>query len=298
LIDLQQLQQQQHPLHISKSTRKKSKRFLVTLNQAWDAVIAGCHEQHGDKCWLYPPLVQVLEAMYRVEHTPALILQDNRNDHRSNPQVCPVRLYSVEVWNVATGHLAGGELGYTVGSIYTSLTGFAREDSAGSVQLAALGRLLQARGFSLWDLGMEMDYKRTLGCQLMPRADFVRHVHQVRHAQGHMTLPCISLNEQCNAKDVINQTWTPPRNDDGPVTSVSPMAVDTTTTAAQQAPDPSRGRVHHASHKLDPHRTKRLKAVNGMEQEEDTNERVDEQGEEEKKSDDVVIQRMLRRSLC
>ena len=32
---------------------------------------------------------------------------------------CVVRLYSVEVWNAVTGELAGGELGYTVGNIYT-----------------------------------------------------------------------------------------------------------------------------------------------------------------------------------
>ncbi len=182
-------------LHISKSTRKKSKRFTFTVNKAFSQVVQGCHEQHGDKCWLYPPLVQVFETMHRADHIPAILMD-------SQTKACPVRMYSIEVWNTETGALAGGELGYTVGSIYTSLTGFAAEDSAGSVQLAALGNLLTQLGFSLWDLGMEMEYKNSLGCHLMPRAEFVAHVHAVRHAQGHLVLP---TGSHYNCKCIIDQ---------------------------------------------------------------------------------------------
>ena len=47
----------------------------------------------------------------------------------------PVRLYSVEVYDASSGVLAGGELGYSVGGVYSSLTGFSEMDGAGSVQL-------------------------------------------------------------------------------------------------------------------------------------------------------------------
>jgi len=95
-------------------------------------------------------------------------------------QTCPVRLYSVEIWNATTQELVGGELGYSVGSIYTSLTGYSNEDSAGSVQLAALGVLLQKCGFVVWDLGMQMDYKERFGAHKMKRDEFVRVVKRAR----------------------------------------------------------------------------------------------------------------------
>lgn len=62
---------------------------------------------------------------------------------------CHVRLYSIEGWNMKTGVLATGELGYSVGRIYISLTWFIAEDSAGSVQLATLGRFLLRSSFNM-----------------------------------------------------------------------------------------------------------------------------------------------------
>jgi hypothetical protein len=108
--------------------------------------------------------------------------------------------------------LVAGELGYTVGSIYTSLTGFSSEDSAGSVQLAALGCLLQRFGFETWDLGMVMDYKTRLGAVIMERDDFVRLVRSVRQTQSHLQLlptqdpsGVSSSSTQWNCRQLLDQ---------------------------------------------------------------------------------------------
>ena len=61
-------------------------------------------------------------------------------------------LHSVEVYQKSnTGEmvLVAGELGYKVGNVYTSLTGAKEINSAGSVQLYALGRLLAACGIEV-----------------------------------------------------------------------------------------------------------------------------------------------------
>ena len=166
-------------LHTSKSVKKKAKKFEFTLNKAFDAVVKGCRSQHGSHCWLHPALVHSFKKLHK-------------NHSRS------VRLYSVEVWNEGTGELAAGELGYTVGTIYTSLTGFTAEDAAGSVQLASLGNMLAQNNFTMWDLGMEMSYKKSLGSHLMPRQEFVDQVHAVREID--IPLPC----GRRNCSDIIN----------------------------------------------------------------------------------------------
>jgi len=186
-------------LHVSRSVRKKSKRFKITVNQAFGQVIEGCKEQHGRRCWLYPPLVEAFQAIFDAKGVSVGIFEDGT---KLSGRKCPVRLYSVEVWNESSGALVGGELGYTVGSVYTSLTGFSKEDSAGSVQLAALGRLLCSLGFTLWDLGMEMDYKNSLGCHRMPREEFRDHIWAVREAKGHLVLP--GEGQSFNAKTLID----------------------------------------------------------------------------------------------
>lgn len=188
-------------LHISKSVRKKSQRYCLTVNQTFDEVVSACRRQHGDHCWLYPPLVNAFHTIQ--EKTtgqgvgfPTSTIQG---------QTVYVRLYSIEVWNVETGALAAGELGYSVGSMYTSLTGFAAEDSAGSIQLAALGKLLAAHGFTVWDLGMEMDYKTALGSHIVPRDEFVRAVHTARQ-HSRIQLPSLESQQRLNCRDIINDS--------------------------------------------------------------------------------------------
>ena len=174
-------------LHVSKSTRKKAKRFAISANSAFDNVVRLCHAQHGAHSWLHPPLVQALQDMFRERETNmasvAVPVGEGSNGHGGAQQRLkriPVRVYSIEVWDLPTGDLVAGELGYSVGAIYTSLTGFSNQDSAGSVQLAALGQWLKASGFCLWDLGMDMDYKRAMGAVLWSRHDFVTSVHALR----------------------------------------------------------------------------------------------------------------------
>jgi Leu/Phe-tRNA-protein transferase len=188
-----QVQQQQY-LHISKNTRKRSKHYYMTVNTAFDTVVEYCQQQHGtNHCWLYPSLIHIFRAIHHatIHHPQGYItttqtptttsIHTNQHQQQQQQQQVSIRLYTIEAWNNDTHEFAAGEIGYTIGNtIYTSLTGCSVEDSAGSVQLASLGALLLYHQFQVWDLGMDMPYKQTLGAQLMKRPNFVELVQALR----------------------------------------------------------------------------------------------------------------------
>uniref|UniRef100_A0A7S3JRD5 Leucyl/phenylalanyl-tRNA--protein transferase n=1 Tax=Aureoumbra lagunensis TaxID=44058 RepID=A0A7S3JRD5_9STRA len=157
-------------LHVSRSVLRKSSRFAISHDVDFDAVISGIQTQHGDECWLYPPLVDALRA-----------IADSFHD------VVTVRTF--ECW--LDGHLlVAGEIGYVVGDIYTSLSGFSTYPSAGSIQCAATAAWLELSGFRLWDLGMELPYKKKLGAHLMSRHDFLTVVEFARKKRPRPLLQC------------------------------------------------------------------------------------------------------------
>ena len=235
-------------IHTSKSTKKKMKKFTLTINQDFDGVVRGCHKQHG-VAWLYPKIVASFKYIHELSKSPTNTLtstndhhsdkknnNNNNNHNTTNSETdnhqgrgivaklfppenhllnqikpsdngCEVKLYSIEVWNQQTGELAGGELGYTIGTIYTSLTGFSCQDSAGSVQLAALGNILCLSGYEMWDLGMSLDYKTHLGASLMDRLDFIRCVKnlRVKHpSQVKADGTELKCDERINCKEIFD----------------------------------------------------------------------------------------------
>ena len=80
-----------------------------------------------------------------------------------------------------------------------SLTGFSSQDSAGSVQLATLGKILNQCKFQMWDLGMDLDYKRRLGAHNVNRTEFLRLVKEGRE-RHEIQLKC---DGRKNCKDIF-----------------------------------------------------------------------------------------------
>mmetsp|Transcript_6158 Transcript_6158/g.10150 ORF Transcript_6158/g.10150 Transcript_6158/m.10150 type:complete len:454 (+) Transcript_6158:20-1381(+) len=172
------------PLLVSKSTKKKAKKYTITIDQCYERVFQGCIDQHGLN-WLYPPMQGVLYTIYK---------------KRGEAQFHGVTSHSIEIWDEA-GKLVAGELGTSVGCIYTSLTGFYLESGTGSVQLLALSHLLQKCHFLLWDLGMFIEYKSSLGAGLLPRQEFLAKYRALRDLKT-ADLVCA---EKTNCRDLVNE---------------------------------------------------------------------------------------------
>ena len=196
--------------HVSKSARKKAKKYRLTADAAFDEVIDRCVEQHGEN-WLYPPMRAAFRALHHwgkardaaaavdgagagagVEMVGGGAAAGGGGGAEAGGTRPPlpagfpaladeVRFHSFEVWS-ADGSLAAGEFGAVVGGVYTSFTGFFDHafPGAGTVQLCGMARLLQDAGFAFWDLGQEIPYKVGLGASLLPRAEFLAEFRAAR----------------------------------------------------------------------------------------------------------------------
>jgi len=85
----------------------------------------------------------------------------------------------VELWSGERDELVAGEIGYTIGRTYTSLSGFCTPDEPalrhfGTLQMVLLAGMLQERGYAFWNLGHSIqDYKKALGARVTPRERFL-----------------------------------------------------------------------------------------------------------------------------
>lgn len=144
---------------ITRTTRRQSSRYELRLDTRFTETLKTCIETHGDG-WLRPPLVECWIALFK-----------SRSERK-------VKFSSMELYS--SDRLVAGEIGFFAGGSYTSLTGFRRESGAGSVQLAATARCLETVGVQLWDLGMPLEYKKSLGAELVQRSVFIERFREAR----------------------------------------------------------------------------------------------------------------------
>ena len=88
-------------------------------------------------------------------------------------------VHGVELWSRARDELISGELGYSIGSTYTSLSGFCQRDDPkwthfGTLQQYWLAELLRDRGYAFWNMGHPSQaYKRAFGARILSRSEFL-----------------------------------------------------------------------------------------------------------------------------
>jgi leucyl/phenylalanyl-tRNA--protein transferase len=141
--------------YVSHSLKKrlKQRRFTVTFDSAFAAVLDGCAAPRLDEggTWLTPNM----KAAYRELHAQGLA-------------------HSVEVW--MDGELAGGIYGVALGRMFFGESMFSRRTDASKIALAVLSAQLARWGFPWIDCQLETEHLLSLGAAPVARRVFVAEV--------------------------------------------------------------------------------------------------------------------------
>jgi Leu/Phe-tRNA-protein transferase len=182
VLDWSDLHVSRHVGKMVRNGRLAEDEIYLTVDKNVDAVVTGIRKAYGDKCWLIKPYADLLKSLEKFTGEG-------------------FSLVSIQLWSGKQNALLGGELGYTIGATYTSLSGFLDRDNPisnamGTVQLVALGRLLEQCGYAFWNLGQpHMQYKTGLGAKTTPRLDFLQ-----RFLPASGRSPSVSLSQKAGIR--------------------------------------------------------------------------------------------------
>ena len=136
-------------LHVSRSLARtvRRRRFRVTLNAAFGAVIDGCAAR--EETWITP----AMRAAYVRLHGLGWA-------------------HSVEVWG-ADRALAGGLYGVAIGGLFAAESMFHRVTDASKVAVVALVQHARRVGTTLLDVQVLSDHLTTLGARAITRDEYL-----------------------------------------------------------------------------------------------------------------------------
>lgn len=148
-------------LRVSRSLRASCRRYRVSVDTAFDAVLAGCAERSRPGAWITPSLARAYRRLHELGWA-----------------------HSVETWT-DEGLLAGGLYGVAIGGLFAGESMFRartldprRTRDASKVALVALVDLLRASppGPRLLDVQWRTDHLTSLGAVEIPREDYLRQL--------------------------------------------------------------------------------------------------------------------------
>ena len=150
-------------LHISKKVKKLIQQddYELSINKNFKTLLNEI-EQYHEIPWLTDKYLDLVLKLKEFHH-----------------DTIDFQILSVELTCKKTKKIIAGELGYKIGSTYTSLTGFHNREkkynNCGTLQLVLFALYLEECNCSFWNLGhASMDYKQKLGAKVYSREDFLK----------------------------------------------------------------------------------------------------------------------------
>lgn len=139
-------------LVVSRSLRRSLRRYSVTVDADFAAVVAGCADPDREGRWIGRDVAAAYTELHRLGWA-----------------------HSVESWH--GDRLVGGLYGVAIGGLFSGEAMFHRATDASKVALAHLVGLLRAAGGErLLDVQWRTDHLASLGAVAVPRADYLRRL--------------------------------------------------------------------------------------------------------------------------
>jgi len=137
--------------HVSKSLAKTIRRkpFDIRFNHDFDAVIAACAAETGDRpsTWINQTIKSLYSTLHQIRHA-----------------------HSVEAWD--GDELVGGLYGVSLGSAFFGESMFSRRTNASKICLVHLVEQLRAKGFTLLDTQFTTEHLKTFGAIDVPKDEY------------------------------------------------------------------------------------------------------------------------------
>lgn len=144
-------------LQVSRSLRQSVKRFEVTINSAFDEVIAGCADPSRPMGWIDHRITQAYSRLHQMGW-----------------------VHSVEVWD--DEGLAGGLYGVAIGGLFAGESMFHRRRDASKVALVHLVDQVAHHPANLIDVQWLTPHLESLGAEACSRAKYFDLVQTALHS--------------------------------------------------------------------------------------------------------------------
>ncbi len=147
-------------LHITRSLRQSSRRYIVTVDQDFAGVIAGCAYPERDESWITPDFIESYSELNRLGWA-----------------------HSIEVWD-SDRELVGGLYGVAIGGLFAGESMFHRATDASKVALVHLVVVMNEGGGSLLDVQWQTPHLESLGAEVIGRETYLDDLERALRMPG------------------------------------------------------------------------------------------------------------------
>lgn len=147
-------------LKVSRSLRQSCRRYTVSVDEDFSAVISGCADPSRPDSWITPEFIEAYTELHRLGWA-----------------------HSIEIWDTE-GSLAGGLYGLAIGGLFAGESMFHRARDASKVALVHLVTVMNEGHGSLLDVQWQTPHLESMGAKVVGRIPYMAMLATALELEG------------------------------------------------------------------------------------------------------------------